>query len=486
MRLRVSGQLGRVFTRVAAGIIVVGAAAAAAAQTTVTLNQPATHVVSATVRGGTYANKNDQSRLATRAADDPDFERRALVKFDTQNTIPAGSTVTSAKLTVTVKGGSADATRTVGAYQVRTSWNETQVTWNHRRSTESWTTKGGDLGSRIATANVGNAAGTRVTFDVTPLVKAAVTGALGASRYTRIALVDEDGSTSESYREYFTPTDINTAHRPVLTVTYTPPSASQPTAPAPTPSGSSSTLHVLHWNTHHGGVGSDGKWDPYRLTKWIAKLNPDIVSLNEVERYTGWGNTDEPALIASLMKQYTGRTWYYKFQTLAGGSNGIGVMVMSRFPIVAASPKMLVGSRSAVDIAIDVNGRTVNFTSTHLHPDSSSYRLQEIAEIKSWESGLAEQRIVAGDFNATYTSTENATVKQSYYDSWAVAQANGTAVAYPGNTAGNTRNGRIDFIYYSHGSSALVMKGSQVFDTRDANGVMPSDHRPLMTTFVVK
>ena len=233
MRLRVSGQLGRVFTRVAAGIVVVGAAAAASAQTTVTLNQPATHVVSATVRGGTYANKNDQSLLATRAADNPEYERRALVKFDTQNTIPAGSTVTSAKLTVTVKGGSADATRTVGVYQVRTSWNETQVTWNHRRSTESWTTKGGDLGSRIATANVGNAAGTKVTFDVTSLVKEAIAGSLGASRYTRIALVDEDGSTNESYREYFTPTDINTAHRPVLTVTYTPPSGSQPPAPAP-------------------------------------------------------------------------------------------------------------------------------------------------------------------------------------------------------------------------------------------------------------
>jgi hypothetical protein len=27
---------------------------------------------------------------------------------------------------------------------------------------------------------------------------------------------------------------------------------------------------------------------------------------------------------------------------------------------------------------------------------------------------------------------------------------------------------------------------SQVFDTRDANGVMPSDHRPVLTTFVVK
>ena len=487
MRLRLCGQLGRVFARVAAGIVVAGAASAASAQSTVTLNQPKTHVVSATVRGGTYADRNNQSLLATRASDNPEYERHALLKFDTHNTIPAGSAVTSAKLTVTVKGGSADATRAVGAFQVTTSWTETEVTWKRRRTGSAWTTTGGDLGSKIAATNVGNVAGTKVTFDVTALVKAAVSGSLGSSRYTRIALVDEDASTSESYREYYTPTDINSANRPVLTVAYGPSAASaQPSPAPPTPSSSSSTLRVLHWNTHHGGVGSDGRWDPYRLTKWIAKLNPDIVSLNEVERFTGWGNTDEPALIASLMKQYTGRTWYYKFETLAGGSNGIGEMVLSHFPLDASSPKMLVGSRSAVDIAININGRTINFTSTHLHPDSSSYRLHEIAELTSWEKGLAEQRIIAGDFNATYTSTENATMKQSYYDSWAEAQSDGTAVAYAGNTSGNTRHGRIDFIYYSHGSSALVMKGSQVFDTRDSNGVTPSDHRPLMTTFTVK
>ena len=93
---------------------------------------------------------------------------------------------------------------------------------------------------------------------------------------------------------------------------------------------------MLHWNTHHGGVGSDGVWDPERLVKWIAKFNPDVISLNEMERNDGWShNTDEPATIASLLKQYTGKTWYYKFQTLSGSSNGIGCMILSRFPLDA-------------------------------------------------------------------------------------------------------------------------------------------------------
>jgi endonuclease/exonuclease/phosphatase family metal-dependent hydrolase len=99
---------------------------------------------------------------------------------------------------------------------------------------------------------------------------------------------------------------------------------------------------------------------------------------------------------------------------------------------------------------------------------------------------LAEQRIVCGDFNAWPGSTENATMTAAYFDSWAQAQAKGTAIAYPGNTAGNTRNSRIDYIYYSRAASALVLKSSQVFDTRDANGIMPSDHRPLLSVFDVK
>jgi len=76
------------------------------------------------------------------------------------------------------------------------------------------------------------------------------------------------------------------------------------------------------------------------------------------------------------------------------------------------------------------------------------------------------------------------TMKQTYYDSWAKAQAAGTAVAFPGNT-GQTRNSRIDYIYYSR-YATLVLKWSQVLDVRDANGVMPSDHRLLMSTFAVK
>jgi endonuclease/exonuclease/phosphatase family metal-dependent hydrolase len=479
----VFGQNGRLFSCALMGaLVLVGMASAASAQTTVTLSQPTNQDVAATLRGGSYANQNNEWTLATRASSDNlTNERRALLKFDTENTIPQGTEITSALLTVTVKSGSPDATRTIGAYQTSLSWTENEVTWNLRRSGESWQTAGGDYGSKLDEAVVSNKAGTKVTFDVTPLVKAAVAGQLGSSRYTRIALIDQDEPTPDSYRVYASPTDSSASARPVLKVTYGGTTATGGSSPT------STTLRVLHWNTHHGGVGTDGVWDPVRLVKTIAKYTPDVVSLNEMERKTSWSkNTDEPVTIAALMEQYTGQTWYWKFQTLSGSATGIGNMVLSRFPISASGPLLMTGGRSAINLTLAVNGRTINFTSTHLDPDSSSYRLKEIGELTAWELGLAEQRIIAGDFNASYTSTEDATMTKTYYDSWAQAQADGTAIAYAGNTAGNTRNGRIDFIYYSHTATNLVLKSCQVYDTRDANGVMPSDHRPIMSVFTVK
>jgi len=103
-----------------------------------------------------------------------------------------------------------------------------------------------------------------------------------------------------------------------------------------------------------------------------------------------------------------------------------------------------------------------------------------------WATSLAEQRIVCGDFNASASAGESATMKGSYVDSWAEAKAENTDIAYAGNDAGNTRNSRIDYIYYSKSATKLRLVSSQVFDVRDSHGVQPSDHRPVMSTFEVQ
>jgi len=459
-----------------------GSAMGADKTVTVTLNQSAPQVVFATMRAGDSANQNLPTTLITRGADNADDRQRALLKFDTQNTIPEGATVTSAMLTVTLKRASAVESRHIGVYQITTSWDEDEVTWNRRRTSAAWATPGGDLGSRLAEHNVGNDAGVKITYDITALVKQAVGGDLGTSRYTRVALVDLNGAEIDTTREFYTPADSDPARRPTLKVVY----SDGKGKPKPPPPPTSATLRMLQWNTHHGGVGTDGELDADRLIKKAASFKPDVVSLNEVERFTSWGNYDGPAVMASLLKKHTGKTWYWKFATATGDSTGNGNVVLSRFPIDAASVRLLSNDRVAVNIVVNVNGRAVNITSTHLDADSTSRRLQQIGELKAWQKTLAEPRIVAGDFNAWDGSSEHAEMIETYVDSWEQAEKDGTAVSYPGNENGNTRNSRIDYVYASKGATVLALESSQVFDVRDSKGVMPSDHRPVLSIFTVK
>ena len=292
-----------------------------------TLNQPSTQVVSATIRGGSYADSNDQWTLETRAADNLEYNRRALLKFDTENTIPKGSAVDVGdpdrdreerqrrrvahhrRLSDIAVLDRRRSDLELGAATVRTGRPPAATT------ARSWTT-----------AVVSNVAGTKVTFDVTPLVKAAVAG---DARLVALHPHRADGSRR---------LDVDVLSRVLR---------AQRLQHRGAPGAEGDLRHELRdarhpdLDAHHLAVhrqrrrrcacctgtrttaasASDGVWDPDRLVKWVAKFNPDVVSLNEVERNTGWShNTDEPATFAALMKQYTGRTWYAKFQTLAGSA----------------------------------------------------------------------------------------------------------------------------------------------------------------------
>jgi endonuclease/exonuclease/phosphatase family metal-dependent hydrolase len=452
---------------------------AAQAQTLTLTDSSAT-----TLRGGSYANANysTSGTLATRASSDATYERRALLKFDTQNTIPAGSSIASATLTLTVRGGNPE-TRQVSAYRGTASYTESAATWNRRKSDAYWSEPGGDAAERAASAAVSNAAGSRVSFDVTALVQAVVKGQYG-SRYTRVVLIDTGASSRDSYKEYYSDDASDGSVRPKLVVTLgAGTSTSTSTSSSTTTSGT--LLKVLDWNTHHG-VGTDGVYNIDRIATWIVKTGANVVSLNEVEKNDGWGNEDQPARYAALLKAKTGKAWYYKFAQRDGYTNGQGNLLLTTFPLDGTGSHLLSYDRSVGRIGIYVNGIRVNVFSTHLDADSSSYRTTEMKELKVWAGTYAEQRIIAGDFNAWPGATEIGNMTAAYYDAWAVAVSKGIDVSYSGNTAGNTRNSRIDYVFYSRAASRLVLKQCRVFDVRDANGVQPSDHRPVMATFEVK
>jgi endonuclease/exonuclease/phosphatase family metal-dependent hydrolase len=461
----------------------------ASAQTTMTINQPGSQVVYTSLRGGSYANTNQGNDLETKTSPDMSVTRRGLLKFDT-TTIPVGTPISSAKLTLTVQSGGAVASRHIAAYQGSDSWTETEATWMSRRSGQSWNSAGGDLGAKLDTQVVSNAGGTKATFDVTALVSQVVSGALGSSRYTRIELVDVDSPDGESRRLYYTPDASTVSLRPTLVVTYGTSGTTTTTTTTTTSSGGSGTsLRVLEYNIHHGGIGTDGVYDPNRIMDWVVKEKPDVVSLVEVESWDSYYSGDQTEMYRSMLQARTGVTWYSLDIQKYGdwSSGGQRNAILSKYPLDSTYRYefSLGDPRTVGGVTINVNGRVVNFMSTHLDWVYESNRITQAGELVSYANGEAQDRIIVGDLNGTPGTTEINTINNAYYDAWTVAQQKGVAYSSPDNPNGNTRNGRIDYVFYSHAQQHLTLQSVTVVDTRDSNGNMPSDHRPLLAVFTV-
>ena len=236
------------------------------------------------------------------------------------------------------------------------------------------------------------------------------------------------------------------------------------------------TLRVLQWNTHHGGTGTDGVYDPARLASYAASYKPDVISFNEV------GDQSQADALLYWIRNKTGNSGWTSHW------DGRGNMVLSRLSKTAADDCLVNASvgRKSAHMAILVNGLTVNVWSSHLALDSSSTRTSEVNALWSCEKSWPEARIAMGDYNMQPYSTEYYASAANHVDGWLKAKSLGTAYNYSGNCDGCTRNSRIDYVWLSKGATTLSVKSAQIYDTRDANGVMPSDHKPLLLTFSVK
>jgi hypothetical protein len=174
------------------------------------------------LRNGPYATTNhDGALLLTRSSTVPEWERRSILSINTTS-IPAGTVITSATLTLTVKSGlgTQGSTRPITVYRLTSSFQERQASWNNRATGVAWSTPGGDLAESLTSKAVTNVAGAKITFDLTAFVQRAVKGEF--ERQARIALVDVGGggNVKESYREYHSSEASTASNRPQLTVRY--------------------------------------------------------------------------------------------------------------------------------------------------------------------------------------------------------------------------------------------------------------------------
>jgi endonuclease/exonuclease/phosphatase family metal-dependent hydrolase len=156
------------------------------------------------------------------------------------------------------------------------------------------------------------------------------------------------------------------------------------------------------------------------------------------------------------------------------------------------------------EATLNVNGKTVNFFSTHFQwpKTSGAQRQVEATELVAFVSKFAEPRIISGDFNAKDGTPEINTIEQVYYDAWVSAVNSKTAIAYvdnPVSVSTRTRRSRVDHTFYSKTATTVSVTGGQVPDTRDLTvkpvvllgtlddkGVRPSDHNFSVVTFHIQ
>jgi endonuclease/exonuclease/phosphatase family metal-dependent hydrolase len=300
------------------------------------------------------------------------------------------------------------------------------------------------------------------------------------SRYTRLALVDTGGNTSGNYREFHSTRAANSALWPRLVITYGTATTYIAPPPPPPPPSTGTTLRVMQWNVHKT-KGSDGACNADRIANTIVAQNPQVVSLIEVNVYSGscaW-DFDMGERLRSLVQQKTGVTWY-KGNVIA---NGISNVLLSQFPLGSASSTQLSYGRGVAQIGIVVNGRNINLFSTHIEYDNASWRPIQIAEAARWMTNFSDPRIMMGDFNSWPATADYYLMATPYQDAWLAALNNGTATSFNG-TGATHGTSRFDYVFYSR-VAALTLKSVNVPDTR-VNGVWPSDHDPVVAVFTVQ
>lgn len=184
---------------------------------------------------------------------------------------------------------------------------------------------------------------------------------------------------------------------------------SSPVSPATAPD----TLRVLAYNIHHG-EGMDGVVDLERIAALILKLDPDVVTLQEVDSVVARTNGVDQAVELGRLTGY--EPVFSEFMPYQGG--GYGMAVLSRWPVDAsASLRLPDGPEPRTSLSVTVRsprtGHRVRIVGVHFYRSE----VERLAQAKMTEELLKEGQlptILAGDFNSTPESEVMAHLARSW------------------------------------------------------------------------
>lgn len=159
-------------------------------------------------------------------------------------------------------------------------------------------------------------------------------------------------------------------------------------------------FRVGSYNIRHG-CGMDQKIDLNRIAATLAKMDADVITLQEVDKNCQRsGNIDLAAQLAKKLKMD------YRFAASFAYDGGqYGLAVLSRLPIKEMKQHRLPGGsepRTALEVKVRLQSINCPVSVVSIHNDwvSDEVRCRQINSLLDQISGRAHPVILAGDFNA--------------------------------------------------------------------------------------
>jgi endonuclease/exonuclease/phosphatase family metal-dependent hydrolase len=242
---------------------------------------------------------------------------------------------------------------------------------------------------------------------------------------------------------------------------------------APLPS--SKTLRVMTYNIHVG-VGMDKKLDLPRIASVIKAQHPDLVGLQEVDRgVTRTQRIDEIAELSKLTRMDYAFAFNLHYQ---GGQ--YGVAILSRFPIMATDHRLYQNTREAerrgfIRAEVSVDGRVLNFVTTHLDYQYDDGRLFEAQQLLKALKDVQGQLVIVGDFNDIPAGRAYQLMRYQFGDAWIESRSTDEGFSYPTDKPAK----RIDYIFF-RSTDRVRTKRAWIVDTQ------ASDHVPVVADLEIK